>query len=526
MGINDNVFENVQSYKIYGDSLLLLHNNAYSIIFMFTIFVLWKMYKSIRPYQVPKSIPGPKSYPLVGILPYAIKHWDQWPYELNRLSQRFQQTWAGGVPNVSGLNGVFFYITNEDNVRHVLSTNFDNYEKGESFRAVYGDFFGVGIFSTDGTLWKMHRQIASNMFTRNLLRRTAEVTLGKLHLVQNILHKCAKTSTSVDIQDVFFRMTFDTTSFTAFGCNMDSLQCLQSNDGEHSFASAFDELQILVNSRILDPLFQLKRLLGLGGRERRIAKLKKVLRHEVKNIVHNRKNSGDKEGYDILGRIIHQDKIHHTLSEDELCDFVMNILIAGRDTTACALSWTFYELTKHPPVIQKIIQEVEEICGPIGNDNNKPDYSYDTICKLKYTNAVAMEVMRLHPPVPVDHKYSINDDVLPDGTFIPAGAIVSWIPIAMGHSEKIWGDDAFKFDPERFVNRKEPSLYQYPVFNAGPRTCLGKPLALMTIKLTLAFLLPRFEFADKLGHSGACNWKMVLSMKDGFLVDVEEKGAK
>jgi len=169
---------------------------------------------------------------------------------------------------------------------------------------------------------------------------------------------------------------------------------------------------------------------------------------------------------------------------------------------------------------------VEEICGPIGNDNNKPDYSYDTICKLKYTNAVAMEVMRLHPPVPVDHKYSINDDVLPDGTFIPAGAIVSWIPIAMGHSEKIWGDDAFKFDPERFVNRKEPSLYQYPVFNAGPRTCLGKPLALMTIKLTLAFLLPRFEFADKLGHSGACNWKMVLSMKDGFLVDVEEKGAK
>ena len=82
-------------------------------------------------------------------------------------------------------------------------------------------------------------------------------------------------------------------------------------------------------SRILDPLFQLKRLLGLGGRERRIAKLKKVLRHEVKNIVHNRKNSGDKEGYDILGRIIHQDKIHHTLSEDELCDFVMNILIAG-----------------------------------------------------------------------------------------------------------------------------------------------------------------------------------------------------
>ena len=122
--------------------------------------------------------------------------------------------------------------------------------------------------------------------------------------------------------------------------------------------------------------------------------------------------------------------------------------------------------------MQKVIQEVEEVCGSIANA--QPNYSYDTLCKLRYTHAAVMEVLRLHPPVPVDHKYAIKDDVLPDGTFIPAGAAVSWVTIAMGHSKKIWGDDGLQFNPDRFLNSKEPSMCKFPVFNAGE--CLSEKL--------------------------------------------------
>ena len=230
---------------IDNNASILLSNQSFA--FVLALFVLWGIYKNIRPHKLPKSLPGPKSYPLLGILPYALKHWDEWPYELNRLSQTFKKTWAGGVPNISGLNGAFFYIIDEDNVRYMLSTNFDNYIKGKSFRAVYGDFFGTGIFGNDGNQWKVHRQIASNMFSRNLLRRTAEITLEKLYLVRDILEKCAKTGSSVDIQNIFYRMTFDTTSFTAFGCNMDSLL----SNSEHSFAAAFDEMQFLINVSLI-----------------------------------------------------------------------------------------------------------------------------------------------------------------------------------------------------------------------------------------------------------------------------------
>ena len=75
----------------------------------------------------------------------------------------------------------------------------------------------------------------------------------------------------------------------------------------------------------------------------------------------------------------------------EMIVFIMNILIAGRDTTACALSWSIYELTKNPQVEQKIVDEVNSICGT--GDNC--DFSYDTIGNLNYTDAVVMEVLRL-----------------------------------------------------------------------------------------------------------------------------------
>mmetsp|Transcript_2088 Transcript_2088/g.3034 ORF Transcript_2088/g.3034 Transcript_2088/m.3034 type:complete len:144 (-) Transcript_2088:481-912(-) len=126
-------------------------------------------------------------------------------------------------------------------------------------------------------------------------------------------------------------------------------------------------------------------------------------------------------------------------------------------------------------------------------EDDVPDYSYDKICELRYTHAVAMEVLRLHPSVPFDQKSAINDDVLPNGTFIPARATVGYLILPMGRSERIWGEDALQFRPERFLDAKEPSQFKHTVFNAGPRSCLGKPLALMIMKMALAYLLPRFD---------------------------------
>jgi len=487
-----------------------------AILCFVTSFALCIVYCKIKPLPVPKSLPGPTSYPLIGILKYMIDHWEDWPEECVRLSKKYGRTWGGGVPNVRGLNGMFLFVVDEKCVKHILYDNFDNYHKGPSFRSLFRDLLGNGIFVSDGAIWQEHRKITSNMFSRNLLRSTAEVTLSKLHQITALFHE--NNNTTIDLQDIFFRMTFDTTSYVAFGCEMNSLQAL--DKGQHHFAQAFDEMQMLITERIVDPLFEIKRFFQIGSRERRIAQLKHILYHESSAIINARRRSvqdGDCLGPDLLSRFLdHSKMVGQPLHDNELHSVVMNILLAGRDTTACALSWAFFEIIKRPDVIQNIVQEATQICGGTNG------YTHDTVNQLQYTHAVVMEVLRLHPSVPNDYKFAIHDDVLPDGTFVPAGAGVIWLPRYMGRSEEIWGPDALEFKPERFLNQKEPSMFRYTVFNAGYRLCLGKPLALMTIKMTLAYLLPKFQFVDHLGHSGEYFWTIVSSMKGGLPVKVSK----
>ncbi len=89
---------------------------------------------------------------------------------------------------------------------------------------------------------------------------------------------------------------------------------------------------------------------------------------------------------------------------------------------------------------------------------------------------------------------ALHDDTLPDGTFVPAGAAVQFVPYSMGRCKELWGDDAEIFRPERWEGREFPSPYVYPVFNAGPRECLGKRLAWVEMRASLAELVRNFHF--------------------------------
>ena len=429
------------------------------------------------------------------------------------------------MPNWGGLPGCYFYIHDEDNIRHILQSNFDNYGKGDIWIKNLGEMLGVGIFAVDGSRWKVHRKLMSNMFSRNLLRHTAMVTRKKLFEVLDTFARMAYAAEAegntsdgfnVDLQDVFFRLTIDITSIVTFDIDLQSV----GNERQHEFALAFDELSNLCQKRFLDPLFEVKRLLRLSWRERRIRGLKSIVDEFAYKVIASKRRKDSPLGPDLLSRFIdHAHKTNESISDSELRDVIMNILLAGRDTTACALSWSFYELTRHPEVADKIIDEVKSVCGS-GDD---AEYTYDTMAKLRYTHCVALEVLRLHPSVTNDPRYAVKEDMLPDGTKIPAGAGFDLCFYTMGRKEDIWGDDALQFKPDRFLDAKEPSPFKYPVFNAGPRACLGKPLALMNMKLAMAILLTsEFKIVDRIGHSGEYLWTLVESMKDGFEVNVSK----
>ncbi|CAB9517827.1 Leukotriene-B(4) omega-hydroxylase 2 [Seminavis robusta] len=499
----------------------------YSPMFLFLasavailITALIQVYRRLKPYPVDKSIPGPPREPFLGILRFLMTNFEDWPNTVHQCSEKYQQTWGGPMPYLGSMQGAYFILTDDKNIEHILSKNFESYEKGKQFQDAMAELLGNGIIGADGSTWYRHRKIASRMFSANLLREASKVTLKKVSELSHVLQDAADTGKEVDIQDLFFRLTFHITSAVAFGVEYGSIQ----QEKQHPFPLAFDEMQVLLLQRFQDPLFPLKRYFSLTHRERKIQQLKVVLDRHAKEVIQSRRRTAKdgKLGPDLLSRFIdYANTQNDPISDEELRDVVMNFMLAGRDTTAAALSWTFYELSNHPEVVEKVLQEANQICGTVvSGDNNDGDYSYEAIGKLEYVHAVVMEVLRLHPSVPAEAKYAVHDDVLPDGTFIPKGAVVGYPPYAMGRNTRIWGSDANEFKPSRFLNRKEPTPFQFPVFNAGRRLCLGKPMALNTLKLTVAYLVQRFELKDTQGHDGTYKWNFILKMKGGFPIQV------
>uniref|UniRef100_A0A0G4GHM7 Cytochrome P450 n=1 Tax=Chromera velia CCMP2878 TaxID=1169474 RepID=A0A0G4GHM7_9ALVE len=209
------------------------------------------------------------------------------------------------------------------------------------------------------------------------------------------------------------------------------------------------------------------------------------------------------------------------LTDAELRDMVLNFLIAGKDTTGQALSWTLYELMRHPECLEKCREEIAAVKAK--NDGSVP---FDEARSgLPYVTAVLHEALRLHPSVPWEMKMCRKDDTWPDGTFVPAGTLTIFAPYAMGRNKKVWGEDAKEFKPERWLAMKTlPSFSVYPVFQGGPRECLGKYMAMIEMKTALAAVLDAFvpkptRDLSKVTYGNA----LTLNMDPGLFVKVERR---
>lgn len=472
-----------------------------------------------------------------------MKNFDTLPEKMLETSNKSEyQTWGGPSLNIGGLGGAIFVVNDEACMRYILQTNFHNYIKGSNLYEMLKELTGDGIFNVDGQAWKIHRKIASKMFTRDLLRNSVKISEQKLSQVCNFLDDiCVRTAGgssdsggdhSIDLQDLFFRFTLDSAALTAFGLDLDSV----ARGSQHIFATSFDSLQELVHQRFQDPFFKLNRFLQLNQRERAIRRECATIDNFTNEVINSKRKVVDDEnvGIDLLSLYmessISNDANKYGKDSDEariyLRNIIMNFIIAGRDTTACALSWLFFELSQKPCIVDRIVAEVQSVCGRVREKEEDSfldaDYSMEKLSKLKYTDAVVMEGLRLHPSVPTQVKYAVQNDILPDGTRIPANSSIIYSSFGMQRSKKVWGHDAEEFKPERHLDGQhiKPSAFLNPVFNAGARTCLGKPMAILNIKIVLAYLLPRYTFEDALNHDGRAKYTLVRSMKGGFYTNI------
>ena len=180
------------------------------------------------------------------------------------------------------------------------------------------------------------------------------------------------------------------------------------------------------------------------------------------------------------------------MSDQQLRDELLTLILAGHETTANALSWTFYLLAQHPEVEQHLAREVDEVTG--GAPLRLEDLS-----SLTYTEAVLKESMRLYPPAWIIERQALSSDTV-GGYEIGADCIVAISPWIL-HRDPAHYPNPKRFDPQRFSAEAcaQRRKHAYLPFGAGPRTCIGNAFAMMEAKIVLATLAGRFVVKTRPG---------------------------
>ncbi|XVF60037.1 hypothetical protein PTKIN_Ptkin08bG0010600 [Pterospermum kingtungense] len=436
---------------------------------------------------------GPPTYPIIGCLISFYKN-------RSRLLDWYTELLAESAINTIVVNRLgarrTIVTANSENVEYMLKTNFNNFPKGKPFTEILGDFLGYGIFNVDGELWRAQRKLASHAFSTSSLREFVMRTLeGELqdHLLP-LLESLAEASEVVDLQDLLRRLSFNMICKVSLGvdrCYLDPSQPVS------PLNKAFDMASEICAKRGAAPVFlvwKVKKWLGVGS-EKRLKDAVEEVHEYVEDIIRDRKKQIEETGdrnccEDLLSRLI---LAGH--DEEVIRDMTISFIMAGRDTTSAAMTWLFWLLSCNPVIEQELVKAINNIII----DQNSLDY--ESLKGLKLLKACLCEAMRLYPPVAWDSKHAMADDLLPDGTLVHAGDRVTYFPYGMGRMETLWGKDWYEFRPSRWFieptyhggSFKEVCPYKFPVFQAGPRICLGKEMAFIQMKYLVASILRRFE---------------------------------
>ena len=325
--------------------------------------------------------------------------------------------------------------------------------------------FGDGIFNQEGPSWKHSRELLRAPLQHKNYENLDVFRQG----VDDLIDVLSSQSAVIDLQPLFFRLTLDVATEFLFGESVNSLKAPNSAS-KQTFGEAFNTAQETVAQRFRFP--DLYRMIG-GSKFRKACKDVHCFADEI--ITRNLSRSSRKS------RVFLDAVAESTADRDALKGQIINLLVAGRDTTACLLTWTFFLLVRHSMVLEKLRTEIDSNCF------DPASLTRADLRKMSYLRNVLNETLRLYPSVPVNNRVATRTTLLPtgggpDGTapvLIPKGSTVSYSVYAMHRRPDLYGLDAELFRPERW-NEDMPmrhdkinATWGYLPFNGGPRTCIG-----------------------------------------------------
>jgi len=440
-----------------------------------------------------KIPPGPKGLPILG---NAV--------QLLRDPFNYPQQCVGKYGDVirfrfAGLN--FYLLIHPDAIEYVLRGNHRNFSKDKGSHMLSG-LVGQGLLTSEGDFWRRQRRLAQPAFQLDQIQRYSDFMVAfSKHMIDSW-----RPGETRDVHVDFMRLTLEIIGQTLFTTNVAGM------------ADTVGECLEIVMRYYASPIIWfpwLQRLTWLPANRRfrqAVDKLDKIIYESIQQ----RRQSGE-ERNDLLGRLLAaRDEDGSAMSDLQLRDELITLFLAGHETTALALSYTFYLLANHPEVDARLAAEVEEVLG--GRLPTSAD-----VPRLRYAEWVIKESMRLYPPA-----YSIGREALEDceiaGFHVPKGTQISlfqWIV----HRDPRWFDDPEAFRPERWDNdlaKRLPRCAYFP-FGDGPRVCIGNQFAMMEAILVLTTVVQRFRLTLVPGFKLKLMPSVTMRPKHGVSMIVHER---
>ena len=407
----------------------------------------------------------------------------------------------GDVARLRFMGQTFHLFSHPDLIEYVLVKNNKNFRKSALLRR-NRRLLGDGLLLSEGDFWRRQRRLAQPAFHRNRIAAYGEVMSS---YAERTLDGW-RNGREIDVHEEMMRLTLEIVAKTLFDADV------AAEVGEIGGAMEV----VLEDFARQRSLIRVPKSVPTPGNVR-FERAAKKLDGIVSGIVRERRGSGEPDRGDLLSMLmLAEDEDGGRMNDGQLRDEVMTLFLAGHETTANALSWTFWLLSRNPGAEAKLAEELE---GALGGSTP----TVEDLPRLPYTERVVKESMRLYPPA-WNTAREAKTDCEVGGYPMPAGTTAMLSPWVM-HRDPRYYEGPERFDPDRWTEAFEGELprFAYFPFGGGPRMCIGMGFALTEARLILATVARRFRLELVPGQEVVPYPSITLRPKGGIRMRVAER---
>lgn len=445
-----------------------------------------------------KTIPGPRSLnPLKATLAFQ-HHPLQFLTELHEHYGDIAQFRLAIWPTV--------FITHPDHIKRVLQENHLNYDKDVLLFQIIRPLIGNGLVTVvEGNDWLRQRRLLQPAFHRQRIAALGTLMTDTTNAMLQRWDTYARERQVFNIAAEMTNLTLQIVSKSLFNIDV-------TTTGKDLGQATLQASTFLIDylSTPFPPLFI------HTPRIRRFWSAIETIDNAAYEIIRNRRQQQEDVG-DLLSILLNSvDENGQGMDDKLLRDEIMTLLLAGHDTSAHALAWTWYLLTQHPEIQERLHAELDQTLA-----GRTP--AVEDLPQLHYTRMVQEEAIRLYPPAWLVMRRAIGDDEI-GGHPIPANAYILWSTYFSHRHPDFW-EKPEHFYPEHFseeLSAKRPR-HAYMPFSSGPRMCIGNSFATTEMQLVLATIAQQYRVSLAPGYRVEPEPLMTLRPKNGVLVSIEHR---